>query len=206
MIQNAQDPPVSQKRLIAFVVLTHVQGFLSMSKGIGKLICALFACFALSSCGGGGGDSGDGLKNNDTPPPANALSDIPALMDYYKVPGVSIALIKDFQIERLLVYGVRNRTSGELVTAETPFQAGSISKSVAAVAALRLAQDGRLLLDEDINNALTSWKLPDNSFTAIQKATPRMLLNHTAGTTVHGFDGYLNTDPQQYRRPAQRAA
>ena len=166
-----------------------------MSKGIGKLICALFACFALSSCGGGGGDSGDGLKNNDTPPPANALSDIPALMDYYKVPGVSIALIKDFQIERLLVYGVRNRTGGELVTAETPFQAGSISKSVAAVAALRLAQDGRLLLDEDINNALTSWKLPDNSFTAIQKATPRMLLNHTAGTTVHGFDGYLNTDP-----------
>jgi CubicO group peptidase (beta-lactamase class C family) len=166
--------------------------FPSMSKGIGKLICALFACFALSSCGG---DSSDSVKNYDNPPPANALSDIPALMDYYKVPGVSIALIKDFQIERLLVYGVRNRTTGELVTVETPFQAGSLSKSVAAVAVLRLAQDGRLFLDEDINNALTSWKLPDNSFTAIQKATARMLLNHTAGTTVHGFDGYLNTDP-----------
>src|ERR1022692_2300317 len=42
----------------------------------------------------------------------------------------------------------------------TLFQAASISKPVAALAALRLAAQGRLSLDVDVNEYLTSWRLP----------------------------------------------
>src|SRR4029077_5096642 len=35
-----------------------------------------------------------------------------------------------------------------------------------------------------------SWRLPENELTATSAVTVRMLLNHTGGTTVHGFPGY----------------
>lgn len=151
-------------------------------------------CSLLTGCGGGGSGAPSSSTSTSSPP-ATTLSDIPALMQYYHVPGVSIAIIKDSQIERLLVYGVSNQSTQEPVTINTRFQAGSISKSVAAMTALRAVQDGRLGLEENINDILTSWQLPSNNFTAVQSVTLRMLLNHTSGTNVHGFVGYKNTDP-----------
>ncbi|MES2472544.1 MAG: serine hydrolase, partial [Pseudomonadota bacterium] len=72
----------------------------------------------------------------------------------------------------------------------TLFQAGSISKPVAAIAALKLVEAGRLDLDANVNSYLKGWKVPDNVFTADKKVTLRGLLTHTAGLTVHGFPGY----------------
>jgi CubicO group peptidase (beta-lactamase class C family) len=80
--------------------------------------------------------------------------------------------------------------TNEPVTTDTLFQAGSISKSVNAMVAMKKVEQGRISLDENINNKLISWKLPDNEFTAKKKVTLRNLLSHTAGTTVHGFPGY----------------
>lgn len=56
--------------------------------------------------------------------------------------------------------------------------------------ALKKVEQGKLTLDENINNKLTSWKLPDNEFTAKKKVTLANLLSHTGGLTVHGFPGY----------------
>src|SRR5882672_10376243 len=89
----------------------------------------LFICAILAGCSGGSG------SGQAPPPPAAALADIPALMEYY-VPGVSIAIVKDSKVDRLLVYGVSNQNTQEPVTTSTRFQAGSISKPVAAVTAL----------------------------------------------------------------------
>ncbi|HSB11974.1 MAG TPA: serine hydrolase [Blastocatellia bacterium] len=111
-------------------------------------------------------------------------------MKLYKVPGVSIAVIKDFKIEWAKAYGVKDVETNEPVTTETLFQAGSISKPVAAMVALKKVEQGKIALDEDINNKLTSWRLPDNEFTAKRKVTLANLLSHTGGLTVHGFPGY----------------
>jgi CubicO group peptidase (beta-lactamase class C family) len=46
-----------------------------------------------------------------------------------------------------------------------------------------------------VNNYLTSWKVPDNKFTATEKVTLRRIVSHTAGLTVHGFPGYEPTVP-----------
>src|SRR5687767_7434688 len=115
-------------------------------------------------------------------------------MKFHKAPALSVAVIKDFKIEWAKAYGLKDLETGEPATTETLFQAGSISKSVNAMVAMKKVDQGRISLDEDINAKLTSWKLPDNEFTAKKKVTLRNLLSHTAGTTVHGFPGYAVTE------------
>jgi len=111
-------------------------------------------------------------------------------MKHYKAPGVSIAVIKDYKVEWAKGYGVKDLDTKEPVTTETLFQAGSISKPVAAMVALKKVEQGKIALDENINDKLTSWKLPDNEFTAKRRVTLANLLSHTGGLTVHGFPGY----------------
>lgn len=107
-----------------------------------------------------------------------------------KTPGVSIAVINDDRVEWARGYGLAEAGAAVPVTPQTLFQAASISKPVAALAALRLVEQGKLTLDEDINARLASWKVPGNDLTRTEKVTLRRLLSHTAGLTVHGFGGY----------------
>src|SRR5690242_12950252 len=111
-------------------------------------------------------------------------------MKHYRVPGLSIAVINDYKVEWARGYGVKDVETNEAVTTETLFQAGSISKPVAAMSALKRVEQGKIALDQNINDKLTSWKLPDNEFTAKRKVTLAHLLSHTGGLTVHGFPGY----------------
>lgn len=115
-------------------------------------------------------------------------------MKQLNVPGVSIAVIHNGKIEWARGFGVRNG-SGDPVNPNTMFQAGSISKPLAAMAVLRLVQEGKLALDADINTYLTSWKFPSDAIAGGKPITLRELLTHTAGTTVHGFPGYASNEP-----------
>ena len=111
-------------------------------------------------------------------------------MKFYRVPGVSVAVVSGGKIDWARGFGVKDVSTSEPITTETLFQAGSISKPVAALAALRLVQDGRLSLDQNVNERLVSWKVPENRFTRKEKVTLRRLLTHSAGTTIHGYPGY----------------
>jgi CubicO group peptidase (beta-lactamase class C family) len=108
-------------------------------------------------------------------------------MAYYKVPAVSIAMVRNGRIAWVRAYGVM-RTGGPPVNPETPFEAGSISKPVLVVGLLTLVQTGRLDLDTDVNRYLSSWKIPDNAYTQKRKVTIRDLLAHEAGVTNPGAD------------------
>ncbi len=115
-------------------------------------------------------------------------------MKFHKVPGVSIAVVKDGKIAWAKGYGMANTKSGSSVDENTLFQAGSISKPIAALAALKLVQQGKLELDTDVNTYLKGWKIPESKFALNEKVTLRSLLTHSAGMTVHGFPGYQQTD------------
>jgi len=115
-------------------------------------------------------------------------------MDHYKVPGVSIAIVKDGKIHWAKAYGIANTENGRKVDTNTMFQAGSISKPLAALATLKLVEEKSLDLDVDVNEYLQNWKVPENKFTQDKKVTLRLLLTHSAGITVHGFPGYQQTD------------
>ncbi len=115
-------------------------------------------------------------------------------MQHYRVPGVSVAVVKDGQLRWAKGYGIANTKTGQPVTNQTLFQAGSISKPVAALAALKLVDQQKIDLDENVNAYLKRWQVPDNDFTHKEKVTLRRLLTHTAGLTVHGFPGYSQQD------------
>jgi CubicO group peptidase (beta-lactamase class C family) len=111
-------------------------------------------------------------------------------MQFYHVPGLSLAVIQDGEIEWARSYGIKEAGNPDSITPDTLFQAASISKPVAAMAALTLVEQGVLDLDEDVNQKLHTWKVPENEFTRAEKVTLRRLLSHSAGLTVHGFMGY----------------
>ncbi len=121
--------------------------------------------------------------------------DIRSRMEHYDVPGVSIAVIDDYQIVWAKGYGYRDKERKLPVDVTTLFEAGSISKPVSSAGALRLVDEGRLSLDDDVNGKLKSWRVPENEFTKQQKVTMRRLLSHSAGLTVHGFPGYEAGSP-----------
>lgn len=104
-------------------------------------------------------------------------------MDRLNIPSVSLALIDQDRIAFTRAYGAG-------VTPETLYQAASLSKFVAAVGAMRLIDNERLKLDDDVNDTLTSWKVPTNGFDKGHKVTLRGLLSMTAGIGVPGFLGY----------------
>jgi CubicO group peptidase (beta-lactamase class C family) len=118
------------------------------------------------------------------------------VMQKFGVPGASIAVIKDYRLHWAKGYGLADADTGQAVNVDTAFQAASISKAVTAMAAMKLVQDGRLSLDEDINNILKSWKLPATELTREQPVTARALMSHTAGADDgFGFPGYAPGTP-----------
>jgi CubicO group peptidase (beta-lactamase class C family) len=117
-------------------------------------------------------------------------------MDFYRVPGFSIALVDQEKIAWAQRYGVLEAGGDSLVMEETIFQAASISKPVCAVLALRLVEAGLLDLDADVNQALRSWQVPENENTREKKVTLRGLLSHTAGLSVSGYRGYPAGTPR----------
>ena len=115
---------------------------------------------------------------------------IPELMKLFHIPGVSIAVVRDFHIQWTKTYGLADVSTNAPVTPETRFQAASISKPTTAFATLRAVEAGKLSLDENVNKYLKTWKVPDNEYTRAG-VTLRALLSHTSGTADgFGFPGY----------------
>jgi CubicO group peptidase (beta-lactamase class C family) len=105
------------------------------------------------------------------------------------VPAVSLAAIRDGQIDWAQAYGVSS-LGGAPATTKTLFGAASISKPVTAMGALKLVEEHRIDLDVDVNQYLKRWKIPNNEFTAEKKVTVRELLNHTSGIGTYNGDIY----------------
>ena len=119
------------------------------------------------------------------------------VMERFGVPGMSVAVIRDFEVHWAKGYGTADMVTGAPVDTETLFQAASISKPVTAMAALTAVQEDLFSLDDDINSILRSWTLPGGGFTGERPVTPRLLFSHTAGLgDGHGFPGYEPDAPR----------
>lgn len=115
---------------------------------------------------------------------------LPQRMQQQHVPGLSIAVIDNYEIAWTKSYGVLEQGTPTPVTSQTLFAAGSISKPVSTAAALKLVEKGHLKLDEDVNAKLRSWKVPENEFTKNEKVTLRRLLSHSAGLNGGGAPSF----------------
>lgn len=115
-------------------------------------------------------------------------------MRHYRVPAVSIAVMDGYRVVWSYAAGLRDVAAKAPATTTTLFQAASMSKPVAAAGILALFERRGLSLDADANALLRSWQVtypPEVS----ERVTMRRLLSHSAGTNVHGFEGYDRDAP-----------
>jgi CubicO group peptidase (beta-lactamase class C family) len=111
-------------------------------------------------------------------------------MEHYHIKALSVAVVENYKIAWAKAYGWADDSLKVPATTQTLFQAASISKSLNGVGVMKLVQDKKIDLYADINNYLTSWKFPYDSLSKGKKISMANLLSHTAGLTVHGFEGY----------------
>lgn len=127
------------------------------------------------------------------PPDPPPQADIEAGLRQAGVPGAAVGAIHRGEPTWVATYGTV-RAGGDPVVDDTVFQAASLSKPVTAMGILRLVDEGRLPLDEDVRS-LVSWPIPTHAtFTGSENApiTVRLLLQHRAGIVGRGTTPHKN--------------
>lgn len=110
-------------------------------------------------------------------------------MTEYKIPALSLAIINDGKIEWTNTYQNPSFSEQNLNNSSI-FQAASLSKPVTFFAALRMHTAGKIDLDENIENYLESYQLPQGKQTVENPVTFRNIFSHTSGITSGGYQGY----------------
>jgi CubicO group peptidase (beta-lactamase class C family) len=104
------------------------------------------------------------------------------------VPGAAIAILRGGQVDSAAGYGVRIAGQAASVGPDTLFSVGSVSKIATAALCLKLVALGRLDLDQNVDRWLKRWRVPAGPAGDSADISLRMLLSHTAGFNVHGFE------------------
>jgi CubicO group peptidase (beta-lactamase class C family) len=100
-------------------------------------------------------------------------------MKKFNVPGLAFAMVKGGEVVYKNGYGMASIEGNIPVDPDaTVFRVGSISKLFTAAAVMRLYEQGRLNLDDDVNKYLDSFKITGKSG---KKIMVENLLTHTAG-------------------------
>ena len=90
-------------------------------------------------------------------------------MSQQQIAGLSIVYIKDGELQKAECFGLSEVGKTNRINTETIFNACSISKLVTSILVMKLVEQGIVDLDEDINQKLTSWKMPEHSYTQGKK-------------------------------------
>ena len=105
---------------------------------------------------------------------------VPVLMKKYKIPGVSMAILKDGRTAWCKSFGFADIETGRKMTNDTYCRVESISKSVTAWGVMKLVENGIIELDQPVQIYLKNWKIPDSEYSE-EKITVRTLLSHSSG-------------------------
>ncbi|TMP77841.1 hypothetical protein CWB73_18680 [Pseudoalteromonas phenolica] len=106
-------------------------------------------------------------------------------MEAAKLPGASVLVFKEGEIVFSKQYGRANLESQTAPTQTTLYQVASVSKLVTGTAVIKLYEQGKLKLDDDINQYLPfSVRNPHFPDTPI---TIRMLLSHVSSISDGSF-------------------
>jgi CubicO group peptidase (beta-lactamase class C family) len=121
------------------------------------------------------------------PAAADSVDDyVRAVMARKKIPGISIAIVRDGRVEKAQGYGLANVELDAAATADTIYQSGSTAKQFTAAGILLLAEEGKLSLDDRL-----SKHFPDGP-SAWHRITIRQLLTHTSG--IKDYEGQRDID------------
>ncbi len=124
---------------------------------------------------------------------------IPELMDSYGIHGLAFALIRDGKVVWDGSFGLRNIERNLPVTETTLFASASIAKPVVTYLTLKLCEEGKLALDESLQNYLAEPYLEQQPL--LKRITARHVLSHTTGFPNWGETRYK---PNIFFTPGER--
>jgi CubicO group peptidase (beta-lactamase class C family) len=107
-------------------------------------------------------------------------------LEKHKVPGASVAVFQNGQLDRAAA-GVVNVVTGVTMTTDTVLHIGSITKTLNATLVMQLVDEGKLQLDTSLKHYLPDFHVADQA--ATEAITVKMLINHTSG-----IDGELTPE------------
>ncbi|WP_265942626.1 serine hydrolase domain-containing protein [Dechloromonas sp. A34] len=146
-----------------------------------------------------------------TPPPvaeSNARGDYRHTQNYLSwlveremsdadITGISIALVDDQQVIWQKGFGHADLENGILATPETVYRAGSIAKVFTAAAAMQLAEQGKINIDQPLAAALPEFSIKTR-FPNAGPVTPRNVMTHHSGLPSNFFRGLFVRDPGRF--------
>src|SRR5262245_27964404 len=119
---------------------------------------------------------------------ADTIDDYIALqMKRQRLPGLSLAVVRDGKVVRAQGYGLANVELGVPMRPETRLQSGSMGKQFAATAVMMLVEAGKLRLDDPVRKYLPGAPETWNDITV------RHLLTHTSGIGPFDYGGAFDT-------------
>jgi D-alanyl-D-alanine carboxypeptidase len=142
------------------------------------VLFVVLSAVLVAGCGGSDGD--EPAKVRAAPKSADAATSrkLQEVLDLqresYRATGMAAAIVIDGRQFWSGGSGLANRDTKAPVTAATPFPIFSITKMFVGALAVKLAEQGRLKLDDPLGRTLPDWPNAD-------RITLRMLLNHTSG-------------------------
>jgi CubicO group peptidase (beta-lactamase class C family) len=112
-----------------------------------------------------------------------------AQKDYEKLPGISAAVIEDQEVLWSGAFGQANKAQNTPMTAETLCSICSISKLFTSVAIMKLYDEGKLRLDDTVDELLPSYNLKQQ-YPNSGPITVRSLLTHSSGLPREAVNPY----------------
>lgn len=99
------------------------------------------------------------------------------------VEGFQFALVENGEIVGTAGFGLADRETRRAMTADTPLNVGSISKSLTAWGILAFAATNGVSLDTPINDFFSGYQFKSDNFN-VDEVTIGRLLNHTSGIST----------------------
>ncbi|WP_413104532.1 serine hydrolase domain-containing protein [Streptomyces sp. Inha503] len=113
-----------------------------------------------------------------------------AYMERTDLPGAVVAVTRGDRVVHAAGYG--HTAAGKAMTARTPVPVASLSKSMTALAVMRLVEDGRVDLDTPAHRYLPEFTMADRR---AEKITVRQLLNQTSGMADSAYPDLTRPQP-----------
>lgn len=115
---------------------------------------------------------------------------VPKYMEQAKMPGFSIAVVKDDKTIYAEGFGSRDPKKNLPATADTLFGIGSITKSFVAVAIMQLVEQGRIRLDDPVSKHIPfEIGMPDKPITIHHLLTHSLGIPNLATSNVALYRG-----------------
>ena len=143
-----------------------------------RLLLVVLSATAVVGCGGSNADEPARVRAPPKAADAATSRKLQEVLDFQResddATGMAAAIVIGGRQFWSGGSGLANRETKAPVTATTPFPIFSITKMFGGALAVKLAQEGRLKLDDPLGRALPDWPNAD-------RITLRMLLNQTSG-------------------------